>query len=478
MTYFQVFIDTTEITDLVIEISGIQSSLDVSVPNSFQRPSVRLTIRDDGSYNPHAENNSFTSAGHNANGYLAPMTIKMVQDGIDILVFEALIDTVNQSIKPGTIDITFSDDSIRLRKDSIEDFGIDRYATLLKGEYRLNGEYPFPEAFAPISDESFSSSDVTLVDVLKTEGSLNATNAIVNENALLTEGDYLSSDPEVEFKSVYRWRSVKYLVSDIIAEYNITQTDVSVDDVDLETNIPSTMGRPGFAIENTQSADISTNFKWTGYVTDWLVDGDDFYFLYSARGHIPRILKYDTINDVWSIVVTRSSMAEWWRFVKVGDDFYILGTTGLNNPAEPVLGVYDPTETNPTPLIERLSGLTLSTYVAPTTTYKPIGAAMFYHFGFEPNQKYRTGIRPDTRRGFQVYNNELYYLYANSSGFGIAKVAVAQPNPTPAVVVSIANAGEYSHLSADFTIDGSTLYGGCCRQITNKSQLQIFKKAL
>ena len=632
---FKVLFGDEDVTGLVTELNGLTSQVDVNVPTSFQRPAVNLTLRDDsrgeqnsGTYNPHNPSNWFTANGHNQTGYLAPVKIQLgyYVDGEEKLEpwFDGLIDKINQNVKPGHLLITFSDQSIGLRKDKVQNFGLQKYLTLEAGDFRLNGSYPLPGVLSEMSDGSFSRNIISqytnagwktlgnledlgirnigtitigtsfpstskdddvfiststdtigdvsqysvgtwvirknlrdfdgvetlstihstegsrippsvpgvslndifiliispllrTVETLKTEGYLDSTNVLPSGDKLETEGDLLNSDPPVSFKSPLKWKRIDTCVEDVLSQYNITDPDIQIDDIILDEKIVSTYGRVGFDIENSEPLEIATNFRWTGHVTDWIVDDDDFYFLYSRRGASPRIIKYDNLTDTWSQIVKRSSESEWWKIAKHGNDFYVLGTKGFNNPEIPVLGVYDPTDLNDAqrdgPVIEKIEHNSDNTYSVGeyiTALYhetasedaklmNPTGAAMYYHFGFNAADNLKTGIKPDSRKGFEIHNNYLYYLFANRLGFGIARVNLNDP-PTGGSPVSDANAGgkinryidltgpgRWAHLSHDFVIAKDVdisgvaydfLFGSVCFQKNNESQFQVFRKQL
>ena len=476
---FRIFIGTVDITDLVQTISGLDVKVDVSVPGSFQRPRLSLTLQDDDTWNPNISTNGFTAQSFNANGYLAPVTVRVgyYDNGtFDTQVqFQGKIDTVNQDIKSEIITITAADESLEVRKDNIDNFGITKHLKLRPGDFNSHGSYPYPKAFTPASDGSFVASGLTVVENLILEGEISPTNVKPGEYQLETESDELSSDPAVSFKAPYRWRSISKAIEDILNVYGITNPNVQIDDVLFPRKKPTTFGRPGYYVEHANSAEANDYFQWEGYVTDFVVDGNDIYLLYSARGNKPRLFKYEIDNDFWSVVVQSASDAEWWRLAKSGTDIFILGTSVINNPAEPVLGAYRSSETGSGVKIYKWNGSDLSTFVSGSVTLKP-NLAFYYHFGFAANGNVRTGLRPDSRRGFDIYNNELYYLFANAGSFGIAKTSLSSASPS--AVVTISSVGDFADCSLDFTISGSTLYGGCCFQRNHQSNLRIFKKSL
>lgn len=471
-----VFIGNQDITDLVQEISGIRTFIDISVPFSFQKPRLSVTIRYDSDWDPTKATNWFTTNSYNGNGYLAPCSVKMTSSsGSEVTVFAGKIESINPQVKPNLLVISVADQSVELRRNKIENFGVQKYVLLERGDAGINGEYPFSRALSPVSDESFSANSFNVVDALETSGTLNNHNIKVGENKAETEGGFPGSDPQAELKVPYRWKKVSDLVKDILALHGISDGGVDKPDPRIFTNyVLSSWGRPGYYHENSKTSDKNKAFRWTGYVRDQLEHGNNIYSLYSVRGGYPKILKRVVSTDVHTTVTESGSRAEWVKMATSdGVKFFVLGTTAVNNPEIPVLGAYDPTETNSATQIWTAQGNTVSVLVPNTTSLKPV-VGMYYHFGFAQNETNRKGIRPDSRKGFMVIGNFLYYIYATSTAFGIAKVSVS--GGTPTALNTLPRIGRWSHLSLDFAYktSDSKIYCACVFQKGDRSKLYYF----
>jgi len=332
-----------------------------------------------------------------------------------------------------------------------------------------------------------SSEDLNVVDSFISEGELIPNNITYDEETLRSEGSSLLQDPDITIKSPYRWKRIITLAEKIIEHYEIENSSIFAESIDVGYHFSSN-GRVGYDLENnldpnnTLAHGRETNKFWTGEVTDFIFQNNRFYFLYSSREEedTPKIIEYNTLTDEYTEIFKRGTHAEWWRFQKSGNLFYILGTEKYSPNIEfPVLGAYDPTETNPETFIERVNISTdeIVTYISAAHTNKPV-VGMYYQMGFRidgANNDVRQGIQPDTRKGFILEGSDLYYIYANVSDCGIAKATAVD---TASAFVTIPKDGLFNHLGLDFTIDSSVLYGAATFQGATNSFLKVFKKDL
>ena len=480
--------DMEDISHLVIDIQGLTESLDIVRPIEFTTSDVRITVSDANS----DFSDNFTV------GYKAPVTIKagyLVSgaEQTEVLFSGEVISTV-EDVKGRTFRMTVSDDSQKLREKEITDFGMEKHMSLLPGEENEHGSYPFPEAVAPVSAGSFTGPGLTKKDALRTEGDLDSDNVLFGENAIETEGGLRTENTVVTLKAPYRWKRIETLIDKILAKYNVTQNQVDVDTFEFENAYLSTQGRVGYDLDASDSSNIE-NFAWEGYVTDFTYQADKFYFLYSSPVSSSRakLISYTPASDEYAVLAESTSYEQWWRLAVSGDanTFYILGTSGISHLHQPVLGVYDPSEPYPQTFIKRFeqgTPPTLSNYYSASNYYDeathrinsghyPPVLGMYYHFGFAPGSIRRQGILPDTRKGFHLrevsMRDEIYYLYANATKFGVAKISTA--GGTPVVVLSAERDGNFNWLGCDFTMDGGVLYAGFTWQGATNSTIKLVK---
>ena len=153
---------------------------------------------------------------------------------------------------------------------------------------------------------------------------------------------------------------------------------------------------------------------WNGYVTDFLHDGGKWYFLYNkGRGNpngFSQVIAYDTRTRTYTKLHGFSSATEVWKFTKVGNNLYILATTGGN---------YDANENSCENQIIQLdiTTQTETVFVAHTVSLRPQLAHYYAGVG-------SVFMRPDSRRQLIYRENDgLYYAYVDrgNSQFGVAK---------------------------------------------------------
>ena len=462
-----------DISNKVIDISNISADLDIERPTEFTTSDARMFVR-----KPYPAN-------------LVNKEFVLIRAGSKT-VYSGKILSIHKDLKTHRADVIISDISQDMRDQTLDNFGISKRVRVSKVGDTESGEYPFTNKLSPVSDKSLinprsGTNPLTLVDFFLTEGKLDPLNISYDEDTLRSEGVSLDDDPDVTIKAPYRNKTILYIIKKILDFYGVNNSYVSIDLLNTDEDYFSTYGRVGYDLESeldetyplAQGAD--TSLFWTGSVTDFLVDDNKFYFLYSSRTGLPKIIEYNPLTDTYREVYKRDKIdkhAEWWKFVKSGNTFYILGTTISSvDVANPTLGAYDPTEANPGTFIEILSGTTLSTYIQSNYAFRPV-VGMYYQFGFSPdgfNDNVRQGIQPDTRKSFILHNNNLYYIYAGNTTCGIAR---ATSQNTATAFVQIAKDGLFNHLGIDFTIDNNILYGAATFQKGTEGSRIIFKKAL
>ena len=469
LTNWRVELEGVDISKNVTEVSELASALDIESPTEFNSPSLRIKI-----------------STKDFSGIEYPNAIKVFANSK--VLFSGRVSTIDYNLKPHSIDVIAHDNSKIMRDQVIENFGISKRVRVTKVDDTDSGEYPFTNVLSPVSDKSLVNgrSDVsalTVVDHFLTEGNLDSTNINYDDSTLRSEGESLEVNPDVTIKSPYRWKSIPYIVDKILEYYGITDFDVFRDSFNTTPHF-SANGRVGYDLENNLdtndplSEGVETAIFWTGNVTDILVDDNKFYFLYSSRLGNPSIIEYTPSTDTYVEILRRDTHAEWWKFAKDGNTFYILGTTKSSvDVSNPVLGAYDPTEITPATFIERFDGTNLITYVSSSNAYKPV-VGMYYQLGFPrdgANDNVRRGIQPDTRKKFVLDGIDLYYLYAGASTCGVA--IVTDINTTEAFI-SMPRDSYFNHLGMDFAINNNNLFFGGVFQKETTSTRKIVRKSL
>ena len=463
-----------DISDKVADISNISADLDIERPTEFNTSDARMLVG-----KPYPDN-------------LVNKEFVLIRAGSKT-VYSGRILSIHKELKPPQADVIISDISQDMRNKPLDNFGISKRVRVSKVDDTESGEYPFTNTLSPVSDKSLinplsETTPLELVDHFITEGNLDSIHINYDEETLHSEGEALDQDPDVTIKAPYRNKSILFIIREILEFYEVSNSNLKIDLLNTEQDYFSSYGRVGYDLEANLDDNMpleqgrDTAIFWTGSVTDFLVDSNKFYFLYSSRTGLPSIIEYDPLTDTYREIYKRDTHAEWWKFVKNGDEFYILGTTKSSIEVErPVLGAYDPTEITPATFIEAVDipRQRHGDYISSSHTFKPV-VGMYYQFGFLPdgaNNNVRQGIQPDTRKSMIFNNDSLYYIYAGNSTCGIARAARSDPNSGIAFV-SIPKDGLFNHLGLDFTIDNNILYGAAIFQRGNKGFRIVYKKAL
>ena len=147
------------------------------------------------------------------------------------------------------------------------------------------------------------------------------------------------------------------------------------------------------------------------------------------QGSSDYLWEFDRINDKWRIVAYFAATDETYQIATSDYNiFYVMATSKRDDINFIPVGTYDSSEassTNPSRVkilkLDISTGV-ISTFIDGSNTYPP-QLATFYDVGFPrpsaPSVRY--GKLPDTRSGFTMHNDKLYYRYASSNMAGVAE---------------------------------------------------------
>ena len=478
----KISIHDQDVTDDLASVDAIVKGIDYPNLTEFRVGETQFTIRDiHGDFSPHNASNFFTQHGGRRTGRHSPVTIEagFIVDGTrhTETLFQGTIIKLTQDAKAATVKVVCTDNFSGIRTKTIADFGIPRHFRLLEhlehaGE---NGLYPIMDAVMPASQGSVSlktkvtGQEIPPVQKLKTEGSLDPLNYVVDADGVHTEGgvieNYGIGYPQLKMKSPYRARHLQDVIADILKHAGITHSDIAVPAQDVPAHFSSN-GRVNYDLIGTTALGSSNPVTWNGYVSDFLYDSanNTWYFLYNAGRNpngISQIIVYDVPTRTYSRLHKFAAATDVWKFTKHGNHLYILATTG---------GTYDAKETSSQNQIIQLD-ITTGTetvFIPHTNALQPQLA--HYYLGIS------NFMLPDSRRKIIYRENDgLYYAYADATHFGIAKATA--PNTTTAIITI--NQDNYgNHAGISFDINANTLYGATTFVSGNKSQILAFHKAL
>ena len=475
-------IHDADVTDDIASVDDIGQGVDYPNLTEFRVGEASFTLRDiHGDFSPNNPSNFFTRHGGRRTGRNSPVEIEagFIVDGIrhTETIFKGNIIRLTQDATPATVRVVCSDNFGDMRTKGIADFGVPRHFMLTEDLEQTgeNGGYPIMDAILPASHGSatlkteVTDTPIAPVQKLKNEGTLDPRNFIIDANGVRTEGGLIvnrqTGYPQLRMKSPYRYRHILDVITDILNHAGITKSEIAIPERDVVPHFSSN-GRVGYdLIGNIGSGNPVT---WNSSVNDFLYDSGTWYFLYNGHRNNPngiaQILAYDTATRTYRQLHKFPSPTEVWKFTKVGDVFYILGSTGGN---------YDANEQSSENKIFRLdiSGTPTETDFVPHTVSLQPQLAHYYH-GVGS-----VFMKPDSRRRLIYHQNALYYAFVNrtNNNFGIAK-ATAQNTATAVISVNLDNQGNHAGLS--FDIKNNTLIGATTFVSNSLSQILVFKKAL
>ena len=547
----KVFLADQDVSSSVQSINNIQSALDYPNLAEFRIAEARIVLRDPNNdfntQNPqnfYVRNGTMSTPVISASGYRMPVRIElgfMVDNDEHVdTVYTGMILNVSKNAKNGNVTILCSDESQKIRFEQITDFGIQKHMRVVQSGGSLEGNYPFFEGLTEPSSESISGTDsdassptpLMRKDVLRTEGALQSTNFQELPTGIATEGGPIDThgsmtDAILNFKSPYRFRSIKSFVEKLLEKYGIAN-DIQLPLGRNSENYFSNLGRPGYEThlgDLTAAINTLNAWQWPGVVTDTLVDepNDTLYLLISQTGSMitspetpiqkPMILKWNVVTDEKEILVdnigdgSSAVLEEAWKFVANSDfsTFYVLGTRPIyiravrtqstSIVARPgwQFGSYDSSEETatlrPRTRIHRITNAQTSpvrtTYInsdsIPGSLYPQM--ACYYHLGFGRTESEsqnrlpnRYGSLPDSRRNLHLATNgSLYYAFANRNAFGVARAA--GPNNATRILSVPTDEDGFNGAGFDFVIDEGNDYAFLAHTFisSNSSRFKIIR---
>ena len=465
-------------------LDDIRKGVDYPNLTEFRIGECSFTLRDiHGDFSPNNPSNFFTQHGGHRTGRHSPVEIEagFIINGTahTETIFKGTIIRLTQDAGAATVKVVCADGVGGLRSDAITDFGISRHFMLTENleQSGENGVYPILDAILPASHGSVTlkrrtnDDPIPPVQRLETEGTLDPRNYVIDAEGVKTEGGLIVNRdvgyPQLRMKSPFRYRHIQDVITDILNRVSgITDSEIEIPEQDVAPHFSSN-GRINYDLLGTIGS--SNPITWGGYVTDFLYDAGTWYFLYNGGRNNPngfsQVITYDTRTRTYTKLNGFRAATEVWKFVKQGDDLFVVATTGGN---------YDANEISSENHIIRLdiSGTPTETVFVPHTNARQPQLAHYYH---------GVGIfmLPDSRRKIIYRENDgLYYAFVDRANdtFGIAKATAAD---TTEVVVSI-NIDDYeNHGGISFDINASgVLYGATTFVSGARSQILAFQKTL
>ena len=473
-----------DVSEDVEFIETIQNRLDIPRLTEYAVSDFTMTLMPNRyDYSPDKASNFFTDNGLPATGHRAPIEVEGGIRGETLTtLFKGSVVELQHVLGEQYYRLVATDASAELRNDTITDFGLRKNNTLraVPEPTSIRGEFNFAEPVAPVSRESTSGTlggaPLVLAQNLAEEGNLSELNYQLARNADGIETEVAPEDDSavlnVTYRAPLRGVGIQRAVREILTHYGITSPQAVLPLMRTTNPHWSHIARPGYEVESASGTN-NVPFGWNGYVTDMVVrpSNGDIYCLYSHHGQeiLPQLLYYSAHSDNWHSLYQASAHAEWWQLATTDfNDFFIMQTTGRYERGIPRFGTYNPAEANQaSPARTSILKLTVSNRA--TSVFAGSGnlrpqMSMHYWYGFIGgsgrlrNNLSRVGFLPDTRTGFAIAENALWYRYASSTRFGLARIRTSNGQGEAVITNSV---DEFDNeASFDFTLDTSnrTIY--------------------
>ena len=521
-TDWQVEIMGVDVSGDVEDIASLSTSLDSPELTEYTVSELTINLFNHNyDYSPDKPDNFFTQQAseqmikQSSSGFRAPVVVKarLREERATLqTIFSGRIIEVNHTVKPGTFQVVAVDRRVDLQNNPLTNFGLAKNNKIARVVRRgARGQHIFADSVIPISTGSVSGATLDGMKMkqkqtLRDEGQLNALNFTVDEDGTGIETEAVTGDNvniNLNYKAPFRGITIERAIREILARYNIAPNNIDIPIVQnrqLDDNgnviypaLWNSRGRPGYELESVQgSCPNDYEFQWRGQITDYLHrptnTGHEFFFLYSHRNApiMPALFRYRTSDGSWTKLYEASTHQEWWRLASTNfQTFYILRSASRYEQGLPLFGTYNPalsasvTDTDCLKLdltfndSGAVTGANRTTMLTTAGLRPQLSMHYWYGFrntlprGFKTNSNY--GYLPDTRHGFQIAGNALWYRFANTTQFGLAR-GTLDGGPTSRLrrdgqnqraeaVITINRDTFQNEASFDFTIADGKIYG-------------------
>ena len=459
--------------DGIASIFNVTESSDDIRVNSRTVSDCELTLKnDDYKYSRYKPNNFWDTNSIPLDGLLSEVVLYadalVDNEWVPDVLFTGIVLELNDFVD-GRIVLTAADESYRLLRASAREVGIDKTVRLIREEEQseaYEGIYKPETTMLPIipSLDNTAVSGGTALTIKRTQ---NASEGVVKDNSaylsvadLRTQGGELDDDVLLTYTTNYGNRKIESVIRDLARSAGIYNTLTAFSEIETDDAFFKTLDSPAFRSERG---------RITVLPTSWIVDtiNDKVYILLSNdEPHIKAsLVEYDLDTDRYFTLYEFPAELDCLQLATEDfDTFYISATeAGYKDSSqsltlktdEDVLERYDATvESNSKIMRYAVSTDTLTENFVAKTDTNPIQNALHYYVGF--SNKHTTheyeSLVSHNRGSFAFYDGELYYRFAKSSGFGVAKVA---SDGTTTALLTEAYDDYYNGLNFAFAIDAS-----------------------
>ena len=488
-----------DVTDDVIDFPTVSKSLDVVSLNEYRANELSLSLRSGSSnnfrYNDDIPGNFWESHQLNAGGFQMPINIfiESFVNGtwISHLLFSGVINDSNAIMNNTGVMLKCVDVSTELQKTLVQDFGTLKKWDSLRpksDEENFQNIYTPEASLLPMQTTGAKVwSDNIALTIRKlafpSEGRPIQNAAYITPQEVHTSRGFFDEYPILNFKPLPRSEDVRYLIAQLALNKKVYNTDISLSSIELNEPYLLNRGSVPFSVENTRS---------TRLPVDWVYDSTHnrmLILLSNPEAHMADLLvQYDLDNDSYRILHTFSKGISVHRIARrTSTDYYILSAKAITQDrsasevprqSDASSYAYDSISESSEITIQRYNALTntLTEHVGEDDNNPP-QLGVHYHVGFENDFQIDTheGIVPYDRGEFKWYSGNLYYRYATSSEFGVARV---NTSGITSEMIDQAIGDYHNHLNFAFNVLGSngTIYFVYAEADTETSTLTIKRR--
>ena len=460
----------------------LSQSLDANRVNEYKIGTCTIVLalnhESDESFVSRLDPNFWTANDLNYGGYLNAVSVYAVYredtpnaTPTDRLIFSGVITNSTENIDNNTVTLSCRETTSLIRQLNLKDtaIGIRKYVALeessdasdFEGVYAIDSGLS-PALIAPDTVSAFTDrTAITLKDVVNRVENVRVDNTgHWTGSAVRTQGGLLAAPPLLFCKVPFRKKSIGFglrtLVMGIAAVCG-TKTEISEGLADD----PYTQAFGNFVYDTEPG-------RTERMPVDWIHDptGNALYILLSNPSNRvrDRLIRFDIDDEMYRVLHEFDADRSVHEITSSNfDDFYITTAAAIDvdrsdpnptrrEPASAYLGYDAASAFSDTRIVEfNQTSDTETEIVGSSATYPPqIG--LHYWAGFSnPHYLYSwEGIQPESRCNFKVHSSELYYRYATTSAFGVAKRAT---DGTITTLFSKTHDPYFNYINFDFDID-------------------------
>jgi len=471
---YRIEIAGIDVTSDSVGFPSVSETLDPVVINEYRVNEASIVLRNEkGKYNSEIANNFWDMHRLNPGGFQNSVNIwTQHSDGTERLLFLGVVNESFESISEATFRVNCVDISSRLRKALVRDFGtLQKLDALRKAsdEDSYEGTYVPEASLVPMQvGTGRARSDRTDLNIsqlaLPSEGPAPENTGYMTPTSFLTAGGFMETNPLLQFKTEHQSEDVRFLINQLAINKKVYNTEIDIPGVEVTEPFLLNRGSVAFSVEPTRTTRVPV---------DWVHDptnGRLLILLSNVEQHISDLLvQYDIQTDAYRVLHTFAKGVAVHRIERrAAPNYYILISDGISQDgskptqqktSHSTAFTWDSAAHGSNIRIQHYNTetRTLTDAVRRNNTFPP-QLGIHYSVGFE-NSIYVDefeGITPFYRGAFKWVGSHLYYRYAKTAEFGVARV---NASGTTERLLRETNVSRWNHLNFAFDVTSTgTVY--------------------